>query len=41
MTTSNIASYKTAESIGMKRIKEYVDDGISHYVYMVKKEEVE
>ena len=41
MTTSNIASYKTAESIGMKQIKEYVDDGISHYVYMIKKEEVE
>ena len=38
MTTSNVASYKTAESIGMKRIKTYTEDGIEHYVYSINKE---
>ena len=40
MTTSNIGSYKTAESIGLTRIKEYLDEGIPHYVYQILKTEV-
>ena len=37
MTKDNIASYKTAESIGMKFVKEYNDDGEPHLVYCIKK----
>lgn len=37
MTTDNIASYKTAESIGMKRIKEYRDDCEELAVYAIDK----
>ena len=37
MTTDNIASYKTAESIGMKRIKEYRDDCEELAVYAITK----
>ena len=33
MTASNTASYRTAASVGMTRIKEYSEDGIPHYVY--------
>lgn len=37
MTTSNVASYKTAESIGMKRIKEYYDKEEHLYVYSINR----
>lgn len=37
MTASNIASYSTAESIGMTRVKEFLDDDILHYVYKISK----
>ena len=37
MTKDNIASYKTAESIGMKRIKEYLDDNEELLVYSISK----
>ena len=33
MTASNTASYRTAASVGMTRVKEYSEDGIPHYVY--------
>ena len=33
MTYTNVASYSTAASIGMQRIKAYDDDGVCHYVY--------
>jgi len=39
MTHTNIASYSTAASVGMKRIKEYDDDGILHYVYKLTRED--
>jgi RimJ/RimL family protein N-acetyltransferase len=40
MNCSNIASYSTAESVGMKRVKQYEDsDGISCYVYMITRDE--
>ena len=42
MPASNVASYSTAASIGMKRIKEYDDpDGVKHYVYRITREEWE
>ena len=42
MTASNTASYRTAESIGMTRIKEYDDDGYGHmYVYTIQRGEWE
>ncbi len=42
MPDSNVASYSTAASIGMKRIKEYDDpDGVKHYVYRITREEWE
>lgn len=37
MTKDNIASYKTAESIGMKKIKEYRDKDEELLVYSIKK----
>lgn len=37
MTAKNEPSYKTAASLGMKKIKEYYDDGELHYVYKIKK----
>ena len=37
MTTSNIGSYKTAESIGMKKIKEYIDGDEHLLVYSISK----
>ena len=40
MTHSNIPSYSTAASIGMKRIKEYTDDdNVRCYVYSVTRDE--
>lgn len=40
MTYTNIPSYSTAASIGMRRIKEYADEhGILHYVYSLTKDE--
>jgi RimJ/RimL family protein N-acetyltransferase len=39
MNTSNIASYKTAESIGMKKIKEYFDGEENLFVYMISKKQ--
>lgn len=33
MTASNVASYSTAASVGMTRIKQYDDDGVPHFVY--------
>lgn len=40
MTASNVASYSTAASIGMQRIKEYVDSqsGEMHYVYAISRQ---
>jgi RimJ/RimL family protein N-acetyltransferase len=37
MTKDNVGSYKTAESIGMKRIKEYKDDQEELLVYSINK----
>lgn len=37
MNTTNIASYKTAESLGMKKIKEYYDKEENLFVYMINK----
>ena len=39
MTHTNVASYSTAESIGMQRIKEYTDsqDGEQYYVYALSR----
>ena len=39
MTTANVASYSTAASIGMQRIKEYADSksGEMHYVYAISR----
>lgn len=39
MNVTNIASYKTASSIGMKRINEYNDGLENLYVYSITKEE--
>lgn len=40
MTVSNVASYSTAASIGMRRIKQYTDDsGEELYVYAITREE--
>ena len=41
MTVENVASYATAESIGMKRIKEYVDEDERLYVYAITRQEWE
>ena len=41
MTIENVASYATAESIGMKRIKEYVDEDERLYVYAITRQEWE
>ena len=35
MTCSNTASWSTAASIGLSRIKQYEDDGVPHYVYQI------
>ena len=39
MTATNVASYSTAASIGMQRIKEYFDtqSGAMHYVYAISR----
>ena len=37
MNKENVASYKTAESIGMKRIKEYQDEFETLLVYCIEK----
>ena len=40
MTCTNVASYSTAASVGLKRIKEYADsDGIRCYVYRMLRED--
>jgi RimJ/RimL family protein N-acetyltransferase len=40
MTSGNTASYRTAEAIGMTRIKEFADDVYGNmYVYTITKEE--
>ena len=41
MTATNVASYSTAASIGMQRIKEYFDtqSGAMHYVYAISRQE--
>ena len=40
MTYTNIPSYSTAVSVGMKRIKEYSDEnGVLHFVYRFTREE--
>lgn len=40
MTHTNIPSYSTAASAGMKRIKEYSDEnGVLHFVYRLTREE--
>ena len=40
MTVSNVASYSTAKSIGIKRVKEYIDsDYTSCYVYSLTRAE--
>ena len=42
MTYTNVPSYSTAASVGMKRIKEYSDEnGILHFVYKLTREEWE
>lgn len=41
MTIENVASYATAESIGMTRIKEYVDEDERLYVYAITRQEWE
>lgn len=42
MTHTNVASYSTAASVGMKRIKEYIeDDGVFHFVYKLTRSEWE
>ena len=37
MNTTNVASYSTAESLGMKRIKEYYDEDEHLFVYKIEK----
>ena len=39
MTCTNVASYSTAASIGMTRIKQYDDDGVPHFVYRMTRQE--
>lgn len=39
MTASNVASYSTAASVGMTRIKQYDDDGVPHFVYRMTRQE--
>jgi RimJ/RimL family protein N-acetyltransferase len=39
MTCTNVASYSTAASIGMTRIKQYDDDGTPHFVYRLTRQE--
>ena len=39
MTCTNVASYSTAASIGMTRIKQYDDDGVPHFVYRLTRED--
>ena len=39
MTCTNVASYSTAASIGMTRIKQYDDDGVPHFVYHLTRED--
>ncbi len=42
MTHTNIASYSTAASVGLERIKEYVDsDGVLCYVYELTRDDWE
>ena len=41
MTADNVASYSTAASVGMKRIKEYEDEGEKLLVYAITREEWE
>ena len=41
MTCSNIGSYSTAASIGMKRLKAFDDQGVPHYAYAITREEWE
>lgn len=43
MTATNVASYSTAASIGMRRIKEYFDvqSGAMHYVYAISRKKNE
>ena len=38
MTCTNVASYSTAASIGMTRIKQYDDDGVPHFVYRMTRQ---
>ena len=37
ITKDNIASYKTAESLGMSRVKEYIEDDEVLLVYSINK----
>ena len=41
MTHANVASYSTAASVGMKKIKEYADpeDAVYHYVYALTRKD--
>lgn len=39
MTASNVASYSTAASVGMTRIKQYDNDGVPHFVYRLTRED--
>ena len=39
MTYTNVASYSTAASVGMTRIKQYDDDGVPHLVYRLTRED--
>ena len=43
MTHTNVASYSTAASVGMQKIKEYAepDDGVLHYVYALTRKDWE
>lgn len=38
MTATNVASYSTAASVGMTRVKQYLDDGVPHLVYCITRE---
>lgn len=38
-TSDNVASYKTAESIGMHYLKEFETDGVMHRVSIIRKED--
>ena len=40
MTHTNVASYSTSASVGMQKVKEYVeDDGVLHFVYKLTRSE--